>query len=180
MLRFVSRTSIHLRLHLASTDVRAPRFIGRRKLAPRDWLALFIACGGAPDGLEPVRLQEGLFLFSQCPGVPPRSKYAFEPGIYGPVSNELYGDLDLLASHRLLRPVPVKGASWFRYKPNDATSEQARRILRRVQDADLLDAKRQLFEIKHYVSSVSFGELLDRVYAEHPEFATNSVFRRAA
>ena len=38
-----------------------------------------------------------------------------------------------------------------------------------------LDATRQLAEIKQYVSSVGFGELLERVYAEHPEFAVDSV-----
>ena len=59
-------------------------------IARSDWLILFAAFEGAPDGLDPVRLQQGLFLFSRCPGVPPRSKYALQPGIYGPISDELY------------------------------------------------------------------------------------------
>jgi hypothetical protein len=39
-------------------------------------------------------------------------------------------------------------------------------------------AARRLHEIKQHVSSVSFNELLDGVYREHPDMAVNSVFRR--
>ena len=152
----------------------------RRILARSDWLILLTAFEGAPDGLDPVRLQQSLFLFSRCPGVPPRSKYAFEPGVYGPISDGVYEDLDRLTGERMLEPVPVKGAHWSLYKPIDVTFERARRILRQAEADDLVDATRQLAAIKQYVSSVGFGELLERVYAEHPEFAANSVFRRAA
>ncbi len=120
-------------------------------------------------------------MFSRCPDLPSRSKYVFEPGIYGPISDELYQDLDRLADCRLLEPVPVRGASWSRYKPIDTTFERARWILRQVKNEELLDATRQLREIKQYVSSVGFGELLERVYSEYPDFAVNSVFfHRAA
>jgi len=145
-----------------------------------DWLILFTAFEGVPEGLDPVRLQQSLFLFSRCPGVPPWSKYAFKPGVYGPISDELYEDLDRLAGERMIEPVPVRGAHWSLYKPIDATFERARRILRQAEADDLVDATCQLAEIKQYVSSVGFGELLERVYAEHPEFAANSVFHRAA
>jgi hypothetical protein len=149
-------------------------------IARSDWLVLLAALEGAPHGLDPVRLQQSMFLFSRCPGLPPRSKYAFEPGVYGPISDELYEDLDLLVGEQLLEPVPVRGAHWSQYKPIDATFERARRILRQAEADDLVDATRQLAEIKQYVSSVGFGELLERVYTEHPEFALNSVFHRAA
>jgi hypothetical protein len=149
-------------------------------LARSDWLVLFTACEAAPDGLDPVRLQQGLFLFSRCPGVPPWSKYGFEPGVYGPISDELYEDLDRLADERMIEPVPVRGAHWSLYKPIDATFERARRILRQAEADELIDATRRLAEIKRYVSRAGFGELLDRVSAEHPEFTANSVFRTAA
>jgi hypothetical protein len=148
-------------------------------IACSDWLILFAALEGAPHGLDPVRLQQSLFLFSQCPGLPPRSKYAFEPGVFGPISDELYEDLDRLVGEQLLEPMPVRGAHWSLYKPIDATLERARRILRQAEADELLDATRQLAEIKQYVSSVGLGELLERVYAEHPEFAVNSVFHGA-
>jgi hypothetical protein len=31
----------------------------------RDWLLLFAAYEGAPDGLDPIRFQKGLFLFAK-------------------------------------------------------------------------------------------------------------------
>jgi hypothetical protein len=180
MLRFVSRVSSGVKPRQALTDPHAPRSAARRILARSDWLILFTAFEGAPDGLDPVRLQQGLFLFSRCPGVPPWSKYAFEPGVYGPISDELYEDLDRLAGERMVEAVPVRGAHWSLFKPIDTTFERARRILRQAEDDDLDDTTRQLAEIKRYVSSAAFGELLERVHAEHPEFAANSVFHSAA
>jgi hypothetical protein len=180
MLRFVSKGSPGVGPRPAATDTRASRSSARRMIARNEWLILLTALEGAPGGLDPVRLQQGLFLFSRCPDLPPRSKYAFEPGVYGAISDELYEDLDRLVEERMLEPVPVKGAHWSLYKPVDATFERARQILRRAEADDLVDATRQLAEIKQYVSSVGFGELLERVYAEHPEFAADSVFYRAA
>jgi hypothetical protein len=180
MLRFVGKGSAGVKPRLASPDARALRPPARRMPTRSDWLILFAAFEGAPGGLDPVRLQQSLFLFSRCPDLPPRSKYVFEPGVYGPISDDLYEDLDRLVGERLLEPVPVKGAHWSLYKPIDTTFERARRILRRAEADDLVDATRQLAEIKQYVSSVGFGELLERVYAEHPNFAANSVFHRAA
>lgn len=180
VLRFVSKSFANVIRRSAATELRVPRPASWQMIERRDWLTVFAAFEGAPDGLDPVRFQQGLFLFSRCPGTPSRSKYAFEPGVYGAISNELYEDLDRLVSERLLEPVPVNGAHWCLYKPIDATFERARRILRQAEANDLVDATCQLAEIKQYVSRVSFGELLERVDTEHPEFAANSVFRRAA
>jgi hypothetical protein len=180
MLRFVSNISTSVELRSATIEPRVAQSAASQKIARIDWLILFAAFEGAPDGLDPVRLQQGLFLFSRCPGVPPSSKYAFEPVIYGPASNELDQDLYRLAGGRLLQPVPVRGMRWCLYKPIDTTFERARGILRRAEADDLEDATCRLAEIKKYVSSVGFGELFEHVYAEHPEFAVNSVFHSAA
>jgi hypothetical protein len=180
MLRFVSNTATSVASLSPPIDPRAAQSAACRNIARIDWLILFAAFEGALDGLDPVRLEQGLFLFSRCPAVPPPSKYVFEPGIYGPVSNELHQDLYRLAGARLLQPVPVRGAHWCLYKPIDTTFERARESLRLTEADDLENATRRLAEIKQYVSSVGFGELLEHVYAEHPEFAVNSVFYRAA
>jgi hypothetical protein len=177
MLRFVSKKSPVVGQLRPSTHTSS--LPESRPITRTDWLVLFVVSDGASGGLDPVRLQQGLFLFSWCPGVPPRSKYAFEPDIYGPISYELDADLDRLAESGQCELVPVKGASWSLYKPNDAMFDQARRILRQAENEDLLDVARELSALKRYVSSVGFGELLERVYTEHPEFAVNSVFRKA-
>lgn len=74
---------------------------------------------GRPTGsiLDPVRIQEGLFLFSRRPDSPPESEYAFEPGIYGPISDELDSDLGRLADDGWIELVPVRGAHWSLHKP---------------------------------------------------------------
>jgi uncharacterized protein YwgA len=146
----------------------------------RDWLLLFAAYQGAPDGLDPVRFQKGLFLFSQRSRVPKRSKYSFKPYDYGPMSPGIYFDLDKLVDEGLLERVAVRGKSWSRYKPTKVTFAEGERLLEQAEGEGQLDAARELFEIKKEVSSVGFSELLERVYAEHPEFAVNSVFRRTA
>jgi hypothetical protein len=146
----------------------------------RDWLLLFAAYRGAPDGLDPVRFQKGLFLFSRLPGVPERSKYQFKPYSYGPMSPGIYADLDGLVREGLLETVPVSGKHWLRYKSTNVTFSEGERILRRAEEENLLGAARELYEIKREVSSVGFDQLLQRVYAEHPEFAVKSIFRKSA
>jgi hypothetical protein len=178
MLRFVSSES-SVEQPLAFARPRTALGTSRQTIERVDWLVLFVAADGASGGLDPFRLQQGLFLFSRCPGVPPRSKYVFEPEIYGPSSDELDADLDRLAAGGQCELVPVRGASWSLYKPTDAAFDHAGRTLRQAQDEDLLDVARELSGLKRYVSSVGFGELLERVCAEHPEFAVNSAFRVA-
>jgi uncharacterized protein YwgA len=151
-----------------------------RPMKRRDWLLLFAACQGAPDGLDPVRFQKGLFLFSRKADVPERSKYRFKPYAYGPMSAEIYADLDRLVDDGLLERLPVPGKRWSRYKPTSVTFEEGERILERAAEEQLLDAARTLFEIKHEVSSLGFDDLLERVYEAYPEFAVKSVFRKSA
>ena len=59
------------------------------------------------------------------------------------------------------------------------TFNEGERLLERAADEHLLEAARDLFEIKREVSSIGFSELLERVYTAYPEFAVKSVFRRS-
>jgi uncharacterized protein YwgA len=142
----------------------------------RDWLLLFAAYEGAPDGLDPIRFQKGLFLFARRAPAPERSKYVFKPYDYGPMSAGIYSDLDRLVDDGLLERVSVPGKRWSRYKPNRVTFREGQRLLKRAEDENLLDAARELFQIKQDVSRMGFNELLERVYADYPEFAVNSIF----
>ena len=155
-------------------------YVRVRAMKRRDWLLLFAAYRGAPDGLDPIRFQKGLFLFAKRARVSERSKYAFKPYVYGPMSAGVYSDLDRLVDEGLLERVPVPGHRWSRYKPTEVTFREGERILEQAGSEKLLDAARVLFDIKQEVSSVGFGELFERVYAEYPEYAVNSVFRRSA
>ena len=142
----------------------------------RDWLLLFVAFEGAPRGLDPVRLQKGMFLFSQETDVPARQKYTFVAYNYGPMSSDIYGDIDELVANGLVEPVPVEGQSWMRYKPTKAGVERGGELLTDAKTKHA-DAARHMFETKQSVASMTFNALLEDVYERYPEFATESLFR---
>jgi hypothetical protein len=142
----------------------------------RDWLLLFAAYRGAPEGLDPIRLQEGMFLFARRANVPESAKYTFEAGLYGPMSHGVYDDLDRLVDEGLLEPRPVTGKRWSRYRASREGLGEGERILRRLRQEGLRDSARELLVIKEEVANATFGELLAGIYGRYPEFAVSSVF----
>ena len=146
----------------------------------RDWLALFVALEGAPDGLDPVRIQKGLFLFAMEGDVPARERYRFKPYDYGPMSAAIYSDLDALVREGLVQRAEVPGKRWARYAATDAGLQAGSRAVKRAQDEGQLPAAQTLHRIKQKVSELPVNVLLTQIYEDYPEFATNSVFRRSA
>lgn len=141
----------------------------------RDRLLLFIALDGAPSGLDPVRLQKGMFLFSQEAARSKDEQYDFIPYNFGPMSIQIYRDLDDLVSEGLVEAVPVQGQSWSRYVATPAGLEQGRELLAKK---ETVTAARQLHGIKQDVAGKTFSEVLEDVYDRYPDFATKSVFQR--
>jgi uncharacterized protein YwgA len=147
------------------------------RVTRRDWLLVLCAYRGAPAGLDPVRIQKGMFLFARNGGIPAREQYDFKPYDYGPMSPEIYRDLDSLVAQGWLEQHPVPGKRWSRYAATDRGRDAAEARLRRLKtDQEKMKAKR-LYDIKQDVATVSFNQLLDRVYREHPDMAVHSVFR---
>jgi hypothetical protein len=139
---------------------------------------MFIAFEGAPRGLDPVRLQKGLFLFAQeARTVPVAQRYVFKPYSYGPMSRGIYADLDRLVADRLVEKVPVEGQTWARYKPTPRGIAAGRQLMVHAVAAHPDDTRR-FYEMKQSVAEMSFARLLEDVYARYPEFATHSIFRR--
>jgi uncharacterized protein len=155
-----------VRFHLASDT-----------MTPRDSLLLFIALDGAPQGLDPIRLQKGMFLFAMDNGSDPGEVYDFVPYDYGPMSTQIYRDLDLLAERRLIDATPVEGQTWSRYSATDAGLAAAQDLM--GEEPSQAKAKR-LYAIKAEVSSHTYQQVLEDVYDRFPEFASKSVFRRAS
>jgi uncharacterized protein len=148
-----------------------------RAMSRRDWLLILCAYQGAPKGLDPVRLQKGMFLFARSGVRPLHEQYDFRPYDYGPMSSQIYADLDSLVAEGLLEPHDVPGKHWSRYAVTDrGRAAAAARLESLSSEADKTSAQR-LYEIKQSVADASFNELLERVYEEHPDMAVNSVFR---
>lgn len=153
-------------LHLASATVQ-----------PHDRLLLFIALDGAPRGLDPIRLQKGMFLFAMDEGSDPGEIYNFVPYNYGPMSVQIYRDLESLTEQGLIEAKEVQGQSWSRYVATENGLLAARELLR--QEPSEATA-RLLYAIKADVSSHTYREVLEDVYDRFPEYASKSVFRRAS
>ncbi len=157
----------------ASNQLRLPSII----VKPHQRLLLFIALDGAPRGLDPIRLQKGMFLFAMDEGSNPSEVYDFVPYNYGPMSVQIYRDLESLAEQGLVEAKEVKGQSWSRYTATEAGLVAARELLRKEPSEE---AARLLYAIKADVSSHSYKEVLEDVYDRFPEYASKSVFRRAS
>jgi uncharacterized protein YwgA len=136
---------------------------------------LLVAIDGAPRGLDPVRLQKGMFLHAREGGVPPVERYWFVPYSYGPMSPALYGDLDALVRDGLVERRPVPGYSWSRYVATERGHAAASALAASAPAGPL----HRLAEIKRRVAGLGFAALLSYVYARYPRYAARSVFRRS-
>lgn len=143
----------------------------------RDWLLVLCAYHGAPAGLDPVRLQKGMFLFARTAGVPRGQQYLFKPYDYGPMSPAIYSDLDELVRGGLVTRHAVPGKSWSRHVASQRGLTTAENRLRQLDERGK-EAARLLFAIKQRIATASFDDLLASVYREHPDMAVNSVFQR--
>lgn len=146
-------------------------------MQPRDRLLLFIAFDGAPRGLDPIRLQKGMFLFAMDAVSTPDDAYDFVPYDYGPMSTQIYRDLELLSENGLIEATPVEGQTWSRYSATESGLIAARTLL--DQEPSQVAAQR-LYEIKADVSAHTYQQVLEDVYDRFPKFASKSVFRRAS
>lgn len=145
----------------------------------KDWLLLLLAYKGAPDGLDPVRIQKAMFLLNADPGIalPAGQSYSFSPYNYGPMSKRVYTDLDDLVAAGLVRKLAVSGQSWSRYVASPSGLLAGEKIAVKAADVNLLAAKK-LWEVKQIVANKTFDELLQFIYDRHPEYQERSIFRR--
>jgi uncharacterized protein YwgA len=145
-------------------------------LERRDWLLLLLGFKGHEGqvALDPVRIQKGMFLLAQEGDLPEAERYDFTPYHYGPYSFDLRRDLEALEGEGLVKSEPAPGYSWRRYRLSAAGLMRARDVMRH--EAPSAEVVRT-YQIKVRVTEQSFNELLRDVYAEHPDYATRSIFR---
>lgn len=122
-----------------------------------------------------MRLQKGMFLDAQESGVGRGEKYTFVPYNYGPMSAQIYSDLDELKAEGLIEEVPVQGQSWSRYVATEKGLKAGQELLDKGSSGEV---GQQLYRIKKEVASKTFKALLEDVYERYPAYASKSVFRR--
>lgn len=118
-----------------------------------------------------------MFLFAHDRVSEEDEQYQFVPYNYGPMSTQIYKDLESLESEGLVEAIPIEGQSWSRYVASEAGLEQARDLLA-AEPSEVV--ARRLHAIKKEVASKTFSALLDDVYDRYPEYAAKSIFRRAS
>jgi uncharacterized protein YwgA len=143
----------------------------------RDWLLLLVALNGDRDGLDPIRVQKGLFLLAREGGLPARERYYFVPYNYGPMSPRVYRDVELLVRCELLERRTVDGQRWRRLRATAAGHARAAGLLEAAGGRER-EAIERLREIRQLITSLSFTRLLEAIYRRYPEYAERSVFRR--
>ena len=144
-------------------------------MTPSDWLLLLISARPNRQGLDPIRLQKGMFLLAREAGISPRERYWFVPYNYGPMSPALYRDLERMESEGLIERNLVLDESWRRLTPTEAGAQRARALRRRARRASP-EAVAELSRIKRAIVSMTFSELIADVYRRYPYFARRSVF----
>ena len=130
-----------------------------------DWLLAFIA-GESPDddAVDRIRIMKGLFLFQEEGNAPAEVDYDFQPYNYGPFAQAIYAGVESLIDQGL-----VEATGPWAYQ---ATPEGYRRIKEMQMQPAMV---KWLQDLRAELVALDFSGLLKRVYAKHPESATESL-----
>lgn len=140
----------------------------------RQDVVLLIADGA--DGsfpLDPIRLMKACFLVSQRGTDAERSLFDFQPYDYGPFDSDVYRSRDALIARGLL--TVDREHRHGAYNLTEAGAERVGNLRAAIGDA----AADWFRDLGRYVTSRSFTDLLDEVYAAYPDFATRSRYSGA-
>ena len=143
----------------------------------RDWLLLLVALDGEGAGLDPIRIQKGLFLLAQEGRLPGAERYRFVAYNYGPMSPGVYRDVELMVRRGLLERRAVDGQSWRQVCATRRGHERARGLQARAGGREAADLVR-LRRIRRLIGGLDFTRLLLTIYERYPAYAARSVFRR--
>ena len=124
------------------------------------------------EPLDRIRLMKTLFLIWHRNGCPETGPFTFEPYLYGPCAFDLYTALENLERRGLVAQAPHAVSRWARYH----LTEAGRRAAEMITDIDESQRK-QIAEIARWAARQGFHTLLNQVYQEAPNYATQSVLR---
>ena len=136
-------------------------------MEPKDWLTLAIG----ERSVEPVQVQKIMFLFAKKADAPEDETYDFVPYNWGPCSFQIYDDLENLIDQEVVEPRPT-ARGWSRY----GLTEHGLAVLEDLRNEANLAVLDRLDEVRSWVTSRSFRELLTEIYKDYPDYAVESRF----
>jgi uncharacterized protein YwgA len=145
---------------------------GRRWALPLLLCSRQAAASGGVHPLDRIRMQKAVFLLTRRGASAWRDLYPYKPYDWGPYSRELVDDLDLLTRQGFVR---VSQATGSKYGPYVLT-EQGQAVVDAAWAHLQNEEQAFLTEVRAYVTSKDFNGLLREVYAEYPEYATESIW----
>lgn len=124
--------------------------------------------------LDRLSLMKTLFLFWYRTGKRADGAFQFSPYLYGPYSPELYSVLEEMQASGLVIQSAHAVERWGKYYLTEAGRKAA------ISDKSLsAPLKQAIGEIATWANGQTFYTLLQQVYREAPEFATQSIVQRA-
>lgn len=135
-----------------------------------DWILLFL--NAMP--LDRIHLMKALFLFWYRTGRRIEGFFKFKPYMYGPCSFDLYDELRSSQRDHLIAQASHIPAKYARFHITDL----GRKMVEEAESKISASEQNLIREIANEVSNCGFRDLLQKVYTEAPDFASNSVFNR--
>ena len=123
--------------------------------------------------LDRIRLMKALFLIWLRSGRNIPGFFEFVPYMYGPCSFELYDEIDRAGRERFLTQLSGSYPRWSPYYITERGKKAADQASQEINATTL----RLVRAVAQEVSELDFHNLLRRVYAEAPDFATNTVVK---
>lgn len=145
------------------------------RISRSDWLLLFLDAKGGTYEADQVRIMKGLFLLSRSTLHPASELYIFGPYDYGPFDAGVYQDLQSMRLLGFIESHAVPGSSRRLYE----LTEKGRQRVHGLQPSLDWALLRPIEDAKRYVTTRSFDQLLQDLYADYPAYAQNSIARVA-
>ncbi|MDO9455264.1 hypothetical protein [Nocardioides sp.] len=148
------------------------------ELSDQESLLLLLVHEGARTGVEEfpldrVRVQKAGFLLSMRGPARWRQTFNYRPYDWGPYSDDLAFQVRHLEAEKLIRVSPTGG----RYAAHVAT--KVGELIADMLWMELSPVDRAFVQqVRSYVTTRSFRQLLTEVYAAYPDYATHSKFVR--
>ncbi len=121
--------------------------------------------------MDQVRVMKGMFLLDQTLFSSDRRLYRFDAFDHGPMSGDVYRDLDVLKIGQLIDVTPMAPGSYRRtYVPNEA----GRQVCARIEQSKPPEQLQAVRDAAAYVTSRGLDEILDRISQEYPFFAVST------